>query len=475
MSTELERGASSPQMMRRANRQILLQYALTVPSFTAADAMAATGLTRATVLGVSAEVEQAGLLTSLAAGAAGAARATGAAIAAGAGATAGERSGRSASRGRPARRFALRADAAVLVGIDAGQHTLRARAVDLRGRELASAIEPADPVGPTGPTGPTGLTAPARLSAAESRIAQLRALIARVAREATSAHRAPTNGAPADGAPAEAMAADATSAGATRTPLLTVVGVPAPVRADGRSPVGGNDFWTTMNPDLVDALAGDDLAGQPAAGRVIVENDANLAALAALAERGDTQHLAALLMGERFGAGLVIDGRLLRGADGGAGEMRFLDDVLDDSRGADGVAALARRWALEGLSAGQDAPLLAAVPAEELTAVTVLEAAERGDPLARAVRERLALRLARIAGILASLLGAERVVVAGAIAESIGPVLERSRKLLPEVATAPFPQLVASTDGRDVVVRGATELALACVREAPLDLLMPDA
>ena len=56
MSKDQGRGASSPQLMRRANRQALLRLSLRGAAFTAADAMAATGLTRATVLGVCAEL-----------------------------------------------------------------------------------------------------------------------------------------------------------------------------------------------------------------------------------------------------------------------------------------------------------------------------------------------------------------------------------------------------------------------------------
>ncbi|WP_316249224.1 ROK family protein [Brachybacterium sp. Z12] len=141
--------------------------------------------------------------------------------------------------------------------------------------------------------------------------------------------------------------------------------------------------------------------------------------------------------GERFGAGLIVDGRLLRGAAGGAGEMRFLDGVLEDSRGADGIAALARRWTLEALDAGEVSPTLSAIPADRLSAIDVFAAAQDGDRLARTVLARLGERLARIAAILSSLLGVETVVVAGAIAEAIGPVLEHSRTALPRIAPRP--------------------------------------
>ena len=398
--------------MRHANRQALMQHALGAEAFTAADAMSATGLTRATVLGVCAELEQAGWLHEVSA----------------------SRDEGIVQRGRPARHYVLREDAAVLIGVDAGQHTLTARAADLRGRELAVARHGLDGAVGAGEAG-GGSAAQARPGAGGALIEEGRGA----------------------------------AGGRGRHRLLTVVGVPAPVDSAGRSPRGDQGYWPTMNPGFVDALDG----------RVLIENDANLAvlaehALAAQESAGATDHLAALLMGERFGAGLIVDGRLLRGAAGGAGEMRFLDGVLEDSRGADGIAALARRWTLEALDAGEVSPTLSAIPADRLSAIDVFAAAQDGDRLARTVLARLGERLARIAAILSSLLGVETVVVAGAIAEAIGPVLEHSRTALPRIATPPYPELRASVMGSDVVVRGAIELALAHLRRDPLDLLVAE-
>ncbi|MGP5708025.1 ROK family protein [Brachybacterium alimentarium] len=398
MSTVRDRGASSPQVLRQANRQALLQHALFSEEFTAADAMGSTGLTRATVLGLCSDLESAGWLQEVAE----------------------ERGDGAARRGRPARRFALRDDAAVIIGIDAGEHSLTARVADLRGREIAAARTA---------VGGAAVGAAARVEA-------VRQLIDCVVEEAGAR---------------------------TSRRLLTVVGVPAPVDGQGCSPHGENDFWPSMNPGFVDALDGE----------VLVENDANLAVIAEHS-LGGSEHMGALLMGERFGAGLIVDGRLLRGADGGAGEMRFLDVVLEDSRGADGVAALARRWSVDALAAGQESPALSAIPRGELSAVDVFAAARAGDALAVAVLNRIGARVARIAAILASLLGVQRIVLAGAISEAIGPVLDHARAILPEITSEPLPELIASSLGRDVVVRGAIEHALSRLRADPLELLGPD-
>lgn len=418
MSTAVERGASSPQMLRRANLQALLRHALVTEQFTAASAMQSTGLTRATVLGVCAELVAAGLLEELQA----------------------SRPAGEASRGRPAKHYSLRTDTAVIIGVDAGEHTLAAEVVDLRGKSLGTVRSRA--------SRPPAANAHSTLDPAVGSTADL----ATVDRQAEAEQRRH-----AVRMLVEDLLAQAEVAGARR--LLTVVGVPAPIDGQGLSPQDENGFWAAMNPGFADLLEGP----------VLVENDANLAAIAEHENGGD--HLAALLMGERFGAGLILDGRLLRGARGGAGEMRFLHGVLGDTPGADGVAALARRWALEALNSGARSSALESVPSDDLGARDVFSAAREGDEVSLEVLGRIGDRLARIAAILASLLDVERVVVAGAIADSIEPVLEHARATLPVIATPPFPELVASGFGSHVVVRGALQLALTRLREAPLDLL----
>src|SRR5699024_2061785 len=194
---------------------------------------------------------------------------------------------------------------------------------------------------------------------------------------------------------------------------------------------------------------------------------ANLAAFAQHSISGN-DNLATLLMGERFGAGLIIDGHFLRGAAGGAGEMRFLNLLFDDPRGADGVAALARRWAREALLNNQKPSALEAIPLDEIRAEDVFEAASRADPLGEEILKRIGERIAEIAAVLSSLLGVEQVMIAGAAAHSMGPVINHARSVLPGMMTPPRPALAASTLGPDVVVRGAIEHGLSQLRADPL-------
>ncbi|MFS0731290.1 ROK family protein [Curtobacterium sp. 1P10AnD] len=317
-------------------------------------------------------------------------------------------------KGRPARRYALSDDAGVVVGVDAGQHRVSVAVADLRGVVRGRAATS---------LGDTGLDVDVRLGAVRDAVAQ--------------------------------ALADA-GVGADRV-LVVVVGIPAPVDVRGASP-RDSGFWGRMNPGF-GALRGH--------GRLVIENDANLAALAERPSSGDAS-FAALLSGERFGAGIVVDGVLLRGARGGAGEMRVLD-LVEGVGSPEGIGATARLLVAEAADRIPAGSLLAGRNGSE----RLFEAVALGDPVAVEVVDRLGDRLARVSVLLASLLDIDRVVVAGAIADAVGPVLERARVHLAGWDYDPVPELVASRLGADVVVLGAVARALDEVRSEPLALSLP--
>ncbi|MDN3311409.1 ROK family protein [Microbacterium oryzae] len=306
------------------------------------------------------------------------------------------------SRGRPARRYRLRDAAGVVLGMDAGEHRLTAVVADLRGVVLAEESVDVRPE--------------------------------------------------ADGVERRAVAASLAgrvAAGAGVEPddvLLAVVGIPAPVNTEGRSPRGRNDFWTRMNPGFSGIV--------PAT--VLVENDANLAAVAEQANGLGPGDVATVLSGERLGTGVILDGHLLRGALGGAGEMHFLE-IVEGVGSAEGIGALARQWGRAELGEG----------GEQIDAESVFRAAASGDGTALDIIRRLGERVARVAVILSSLLGVEQVVVAGGIADAVEPVLIRAREALDAGFSEPVPRLVASALGGRVVVLGAVEFALGRVRAEP--------
>ena len=319
-SEVLARGAGVP---RRASLDALLRFAWDAGVFTAGDALAAVGLSRSTTIEAIDDLLVLGLVRELPN-----ARAVG-----------------EYSKGRPSRRFELRADAAVVVGVDAGQGHVVTTVADLRGRTLATRTDLA--------------------GVADDSADRRRALVV------------------------EAIDATLADAGQSRGDVLAVcVGVPAPVDSAGRSPVHREGFWARMNPDFVELLS-------PWVPIVRVENDAVLASVAEHA-RGAAMGLrntVTLLAGHRLGAGVVIDGTLLRGAHGGVGEVV----VLRHLRGIDeahGIGHQLEAWTGEVVASGSlpaDHPLRALTP-DAVTARAVIDLARSGDPEARALVERAGRR-----------------------------------------------------------------------------------
>ncbi|OOB89522.1 ROK family transcriptional regulator [Rathayibacter sp. VKM Ac-2630] len=386
---------------RRRNALEILQGAWSGDPLTASDLIERTGLTRSTVIAVCDDLIELGWIEELA----------------------NQRAAGDYVKGRPARRYALRRTAGVIVGVDAGQHSVGVDVADLLGDTIAHHVEPVD-------------HEPVEELPRERRLADIERILDRTLREA----------------------------GVSDDEVLAVTfGVPAPVDADGRSPADGNGFWSAMNPGLGDRFAA---RGWSA----VVDNDANLAALAEGwrgAAVGCSDYVA-LLSGERLGGGVVLGGTLLRGARGLTGEMRYLD-LVEGVGSAEGVAALARSWAQEALAVPGRAPsLLDAV--EHSGAEQVLAAAAAGDPLAREVVDRLAARLTAVAATLANLLDVSLLVVGGALAASAEPLLSDVSERVVALVHAPAPRIVPSTLGDRAVALGAVRAGLDRVRADPLAL-----
>jgi predicted NBD/HSP70 family sugar kinase len=178
------------------------------------------------------------------------------------------------------------------------------------------------------------------------------------------------------------------------------------------------------------------------------------------------RHFVALLAGERLGAGIVEDGRLIRGVRGGAGEMRFLDLVAGVGS-AEGIAKVTRDWASAALAApGAESVLVPGANAE-----AVFAAARAGDALAAGVVDRIAERLALVIATFASLVDTDLVIIAGRVAASLGPLVEPLQERLAQHGNPP-PGIRASALGGDVVMLGAIARSLDEVREHALQLTL---
>jgi predicted NBD/HSP70 family sugar kinase len=394
--SELAVGASAASSLRQANLAAVARFAWDAGAFTASEAMAAVGLTRSTTIDVMDELVDRGVLRELEN-----ARAAG-----------------DYSKGRPSRRFELRADAAAIIGVDAGRAHVTVIVADLRGVAIVRTQTALDV---------------AHDSEAERQKAVTGAIDAAIDR-----------------------------AGLNRSDIVAVcVGVPAPVDSGGASPSHPDGFWARMNPDFAALMS-------EWAPIVHVENDASLAAVAegAWGAAVGCRDYVSLLAGDRLGAGVVVDGRLLRGAHGGAGEMVFLDDIPAVG-GAWGLGFRAAEWAREAIAAGAVAAGsgLLDVPVDAIDAPLVFALARRGDQDAARIVDRVAVALATILGIFGSLFDVSLVVVSGAISEGIDVVLDATRTRRPPHLDLPMPELVASTLGADVVAIGAVARARDAARD----------
>lgn len=402
--------AATAQTLRRLNAGIMLEVMRSPGAVTGTELMHATGMSRATVMAICADLIRRGWVRELD----------------------NQRTFGGYRTGRPARRFELNVRAGFVLGIDIGAAKTTVVLADLRGDVVTR----------------TSLPFRGRDISAEERVEVVnRAAMATLAKAGT--------------VPAKVLAAGA--------------GLAAPIDRDGNV-VLAQAFWGMFDVGLRAALR------QRHGWTVLLENDANLAALGEHwrgAARG-VDDLAVLLASERFGAGLLESGRLLHGSRGSAGEMAYLD-MLVGVGSPEGIAQLARKWAVEALD-GAEPTLLQELSCGAANAVTgnganavnaeiVFAAAAAGDKVALDILERLTERMARIIASLGTLFNPELVVIGGAVSASAGVLLPGIIARLPQF-TATAPHVAVSTLGDEIVSLGAVRHALDYVERNALDLVL---
>ena len=211
--------------------------------------------------------------------------------------------------------------------------------------------------------------------------------------------------------------------------------------------------------------------------RACLENDANAAAVGEHvygAGRG-CRHLIYITVSTGIGGGLIIDGRLYRGATGVAGELGHMTIEPDGpvcgcgNRGclealASGTAIAARG---EELVAQGGSPLLVRLVQEqgELTAAIVGQAAEAGDSASRDIIQRAGYYLGIGLASYVNIFNPEVIIIGGGLAKMgellLGPArAEMEARAMPEALKAV--QLKSAELGDYVGVMGM----VALLREA---------
>ena len=156
--------------------------------------------------------------------------------------------------------------------------------------------------------------------------------------------------------------------------------------------------------------------------RVLLENDANASALAEarFGAARNIQHAVFLTLSTGIGGGLILDGRLYRGASFNAGEIGHQVVWPDGPR-----CGCGNRGCLEAVASGSGiaarlrsdfdalSPAIrdAAGSAEEVSARHLIDAARKGDPLAGSILRETALLLARGLANLVFILNPQRLIL----------------------------------------------------------------
>jgi glucokinase len=194
---------------------------------------------------------------------------------------------------------------------------------------------------------------------------------------------------------------------------------------------------------------------------VAVESDRNAAVLGEAwkgAARGRSDVIV-LLVGTGIGAGILADGRIVRGAhelSGCAGWMVVTE--RDDPE-------FSRCGCLEALTAGPGVARAAAremKASDELTAADVADAARRGDRIARKIFQRMGRTLGQGVANLVSLFDPEVIVLSGGMAGAADLYLEELKRTVRQYAqplAAKQVKIVVSKLGADANLLGVASLS----------------
>jgi glucokinase len=216
-----------------------------------------------------------------------------------------------------------------------------------------------------------------------------------------------------------------------------------------------------------------ELTGLPAA----VDNDANVAALAeaSFGDRGPSGNIVMFTLGTGVGGGIVINGRVYRGATGGAGHLghELVAASADATRIDEGfprpesLEALAAGPALDALArqaarAGEGALAGVLARGAEPSGRDVVEAAAAGDPAARKLIETYAGRLALGVANMIHTFDPDEIVIGGGVSAAGDLLLDPLRAavkplILPGIGTRTTIRLARL--GNDSGAVGAAVLA----------------
>ena len=236
------------------------------------------------------------------------------------------------------------------------------------------------------------------------------------------------------------------------------LGLPGPIdRARGTS-VAMPNLRGWKNVAVVDELA------KRTHLRVVIENDANNAALGELvagAGRG-LSHMVLLTLGTGIGGGIILNGRLWRGATGSAAEIGHTLVERDGRRCGCGQRGCLEAYASAAATAARVKELLAAgrtsilanepSATEAITSRHIVDAVKEGDALAREVWAETCYYLAVACINIQHVLEPQRIVFSGGMSAAGQWLLDGVNEAVARLRSGmigPPPQIALATLGND--------------------------
>lgn len=186
-----------------------------------------------------------------------------------------------------------------------------------------------------------------------------------------------------------------------------------------------------------------------------LENDANAGALAEHrfgAGRG-VQHMIFLTLGTGFGAGLILQNRLFRGASNMAGEIGHVrlsvhgpvghgkEGSVEGWASGGGIARMGARMVEEAIANSEQTPLAQKVPG--LTTRNIAAELQNNDEVAKRIVALSGHRLGEALAILVDIINPQRIVLGGLALRLGDHLLEPARETLEKEA---LPESVAACE-----------------------------
>lgn len=245
------------------------------------------------------------------------------------------------------------------------------------------------------------------------------------------------------------------------------VGVPGPVTSSGEVLKCVNLGWDVFN--IADTL--ENLLGM----KVVAGNDATVATLGEMYKGGGMgyQNVVMVTLGTGVGGGIVIDGNIIYGTTGSAGEIGHfhVNDEETDSCNCGNKGCLEQyasatgivRMAKKALAESSEDSVLRSI---ELTAKDIFDAARNGDTLAASLvdtyNKYLGTALANVAGVV----NPEVFVIGGGVSRAGAIILDGVQKYYQTYAfhACRNAKFAIATLGNDAGIFGACKLILNTVQ-----------